>query len=378
MMKRRNTSSVKWDMILNLHGEDVLPLWVADMDFASCPELVERLKKRAEHGVFGYTFRDDEYYQAIVGWYLRRYNLCIKREWIVDGPGVMPMMAVLINWLTNPGDKVVIQPPVYPPFFHVVSANGRIVVENRLKKEEMYYTMDYDSLKASIDERTKMMIISNPHNPVGRVWEEEELEELVNIAKQHNLFLISDEIHGDLVYPGHKFVSVLNFDYERIIVLNSPGKTFNIPGLTNSYGIIRDDYLRNTYKAAVGSLELTVGNIFGIEALKAAYKDCDDWLKEILDTLQNNRDYAVDFIKKEMPLLKCTLPEGTYLLWIDCSSMNVENPQKFFLKEARVYLNDGKDFGEPRFIRLNFATTMDVLSEALKRMKKAYDEHVKI
>ncbi|AEH51561.1 PatB family C-S lyase [Pseudothermotoga thermarum] len=376
MVDRRKTSSVKWDMILKLHGEDVLPLWIADMDFESCPALVEALKKRAEHGIFGYTFKDEDYYKTIMDWYLKRYGVKIKREWIVDGPGVIPMLALLLNALTEPGDKVMIQPPVYPPFFRLIASNGRIIVENRLKKDGMYYTMDFEDLESKIDEKTKMLILCNPHNPVGRVWKKEELERLVEIVRKHNLVLVSDEIHGDIVYTGHKFVSILNFGYDKAIVLNSAGKTFNVPGLTNSYGIIKDEHLRNIYNVWLARFELTNVNIFGMEALKVAYSECERWVDELLQILEKNRNFAVDFIKKQMPLLDCTTPEGTFLLWIDCGKTKLENPQKFFLEKARVYLNDGSAFGDPLCVRLNFATSFEILSEALKRMKKAYDEQM--
>ncbi len=373
---RRNTSCVKWDGIIKLYGEDILPLWVADMDFKTCPAIIEELKNRVEHGVFGYTYRDDEYYNSIIKWYLKRYNVEIKKDWIVNGPGVVPMIGLLINALTNPGDKIIIQPPVYPPFFTIPSLNGRTLVENRLKKAPHTYVMDFEDLEGKIDERTKMIILSNPHNPVGRVWTKDELEILIEIAKRNNLILISDEIHADLIYPNYKLCSVLNFDYENIIVLNSPGKTFNIAGLTNSYGIIRNKFLRNTYNSILHRLELGIGNIFGLEALKSAYNKCEEWYFELLDTLKKNRDFVVHFIKTKMPLLECFTPEATYLLWIDCSKTGLENPQKFFLEKAKVYLNDGKDFGDPKFVRLNFATSIDILKEALERMKNAYDSQI--
>ncbi len=375
-VERRNSSCVKWDGIIKLYGEDILPLWVADMDFKTCTAIIETSKRRAEHGVFGYTYRDDEYYNSIIHWYSKRYGVEIKKDWIVNGPGIVPMIGLLINAITNPGDKIIIQPPVYPPFFTIPSLNGRIVVENRLKKTPHTYFMDFEDLERKIDEKTKMIILSNPHNPVGRVWTKDELEILVDIAKRNNLILISDEIHADLIYPNHKFHSALNFNYENIIVLNSPGKTFNLAGLTNSYGIIRNKFLRNTYISILHRLELGIGNVFGLEALKSAYNECEEWYFKLLDTLKNSRDFAVHFIKTKMPLLECFTPEATYLLWIDCSKTELENPQKFFLEKAKVFLNDGKDFGDSKFVRLNFATSIEFLKEALERMKNAYDSQI--
>ncbi|MCX7654232.1 MAG: PatB family C-S lyase [Fervidobacterium sp.] len=372
IVNRRKTDSFKWDMILNLHGEDVLPLWVADMDFKTSQRIIDALSQRVQHGIFGYTYRSNSYYETIVNWYKSRYNIDIQSEWIVNGPGVVPMIAFLINVLTLPGDKVIIQPPVYPPFFRVVESNGRRVVENRLMKKDNSWFMDFDNLESLIDERTKLIIISNPHNPVGRVWQYEELERLHDIAIKRNLIIVSDEIHADIIYSPNKFVSLLEISRENVIVLNSPGKTFNIAGLANSYGIIPDSKLRSIYKNYLESMELVIGNVLSIEALKAAYND-PDWVERLVSYLKRNRDYAYNFLLKNTPLLKPTLPEGTYLMWIDCSKTKLENPQEFFLKNARVFLNDGKDFGDKNFVRLNFACQFSVLKEALERIKGAYE-----
>jgi cystathionine beta-lyase len=373
IIERRNTDSFKWDMIIKLYGEDVLPMWVADMDFKSPQRVIDALKNRVEHGVFGYTFRSHEYYNAIVEWYRKTYGLEIQREWIVNGPGVVPMIAFLINIFTLPGDKVIIQPPVYPPFFRVVLNNGRQLVENRLILKDGKWVMDYESLEKSIDSRTKLIVISNPHNPVGRVWTFEELEKLYDIAKKYDLIIVSDEIHADIVYEPNEFTSFLEVGTENIIVLNSPGKTFNIAGLTNSYGIIPDKALRQAYKNYIESLELLTGNVLSIEALKAAYK-CDEWVTSLKNYLKGNRDFAYKFIKEHMPLINPTLPEGTYLMWLDCSKLELENPQNFFLENARVYLNNGAEFGDSQSVRLNFACPKALLEEGLTRMKNAYNK----
>jgi len=372
IISRKNTDSFKWDMIIKLFGEDVLPMWVADMDFKTPKCVADAIKKRVEHGIFGYTFRSDEYYNTIVEWYKRSYNIEIEREWIINGPGVVPMIAFLINTLTLPDDKVIIQPPVYPPFFRVVLNNGRQLIENRLVLKDGKWVMDYENLEKSIDNRTKMIVISNPHNPVGRVWSPEELERLYEIARKYNLVIVSDEIHADIVYEPYSFTSMLKIATANVIVLNSPGKTFNIAGLTNSYGIIPNKELRQNYKNYIESLELLTGNVLSLEALKSAYK-CEDWVVELRKYLQSNRDYAFKFIKEAMPLIVPTLPEGTYLMWLDCSNLGFENPQKFFLENARVYLNDGSEFGDQQFVRLNFACPQEILKEALMRMKNAYD-----
>ncbi|MGC9797298.1 PatB family C-S lyase [Fervidobacterium riparium] len=372
-VERRNTDSFKWDMILNNYGDDVIPAWVADMDFKSPQTVVDQLKRRIEHGIFGYTFRSADYYNAIIQWYGKRYDACVEKEWIVNGPGVVPMLSFLINSLTQPGDKVIIQPPVYPPFFRVVLNNGRQLVENRLVNKDGKWHMDYDSLEKLIDSRTKMIIISNPHNPVGRVWSEEELRKLYDVALKHELVIISDEIHADIIYKPNQFTTMLKIGTENVVILNSPGKTFNIAGLTNSYGIIPNRTLRVLYKNYLESLELLTGNVLSLEALKAAYKS-EDWVDQLVEYLKSNRDFAYGFITRNMPLTRPTLPEGTYLMWIDCSKLKLGNPQKYFLEHARVYLNDGQEFGDPQAVRLNFACPRALLEEILRRLKEAYEK----
>lgn len=370
---RRGWDSKKYDLIQRTYGEDVLPAWIADMDVATAPPIFEALLKRVEHGAFGYTFRSEEFYEAIISWYRRRYGFEIKREWIVDGVGVIPMMAILINALTEPGDKIVIQPPVYPPFFAVVRKNKRTLVENRLIKANGSFRMDLDSLKGLIDDRTKILILCNPHNPVGRAWTLEELMELHDIALKHNLIIISDEIHGDIVYKPNKFTTMLKAGLKNVIVLHSPGKTFNIPALTISYGIIPDEDLRGKYIEAFEALELTTGNVFGILALKTAYLYGEPWLEELLQELKSNRDFAYEFLRENCPLIEPTLPEATFLMWLDCGRLGLDDPQGFFLERARVYMNNGGDFGDPNCVRLNFACSGDTLKEVLLRIKRAYD-----
>ncbi|MFN3691342.1 MAG: PatB family C-S lyase [Fervidobacterium sp.] len=373
---RRGTDSFKWDFVLNLYGEDILPMWVADMDFKTSDRVIETLLKRAQHGIFGYTYRSQEYYDKIISWYKERYGTHIEREWIVNGPGVVPMIALAINVLTQPGDKIIIQPPVYPPFFRVVENNGRRLVKNYLKKSFdgnlINWEIDFENLEKIIDDRTKLIIISNPHNPVGRVWTKEELQRLYEICLKYNITIISDEIHSDFVYHPNKFVSFLDIGLDHVIVFNSPGKTFNIAGLTNAYGIIPDKKLRNAFKNLVENLELLVGNIFSIEALKAAYSS-PEWVHNLITYLKHNRDYICEYISEHMPILKFSKPQGTYLLWVDCSLTNLDNPQKFFLEKGRIYLSDGAEFGDRNFIRINFACPLPILREGLERMKKAYD-----
>lgn len=370
---RRGWDCKKYDLIHRTYGSDVIPAWIADMDIATASDLITEFAKRVDHGVFGYTFRSEEFYEAIINWYRERFDFDVKRDWIVDGVGVIPMMALLINALTEPGDKIIIQPPVYPPFFSVVQKNGRVVVENRLLKVDGSFKMDLEGLKGLIDDRTKMLILCNPHNPVGRAWTVEELRELYDIALRNNVLIISDEIHADIVYKPNRFTTMLKAGLSNVIVLNSPGKTFNMPGLNISYGIIPDERLRSKYVEALERYELTTGNVFGILGLKVAYSRCSGWVDELLERLKENRDLAYSFIKENCPSIDVTLPEATFLLWLDCRRLGVSDPQAFFLERARVYLNNGRDFGDPNCVRLNFACAKETLEEILRRIKMAHD-----
>lgn len=373
-VERDHTNCVKYDAIRARYGDDVMPAWIADMDVKVCDRMIEAFKKRVEHAVFGYTFRPEEYYEAIASWYGKRHGVSIQKEWIIDGPGVMPMMALLVNLLTEPGDGIVIQPPVYPPFFNVVRRNKRIVVENKLKKLNEKYVMDLEGLERLLSHhKVKLLILSNPHNPVGRAWTYEELKDLSELCSKHNVTIISDEIHADIVYEPFKFASVLKVGLQNVIVLSSAGKSFNVPGLTSGYGIVPDEKVRKLYNEALEAFELTTPNIFGTLALQIAYTSCEAWLKSLLEKLRENRDFAYHFVKEKMPLIDVILPEATFLMWLDCSKLGLENPHRFFLEKARVYLNNGADFGEPMGVRLNFACSTENLKRILEAMKKAYD-----
>lgn len=372
---RNNSNSVKYDQIRAKYGEDVMPAWIADMDVKVCSKMLEAFAGRINHAVFGYTFRPEEYYAAIVDWYTKRHSFTVQREWIIDGPGVMPMMALLINVLTEPEDKIVIQPPVYPPFFKVTKKNKRQILENRLKKENGKYAMDLEGLETILSkEKPKLLILCNPHNPVGRVWTLDELKELSFLCSKYGTIILSDEIHADIVYEPFKFTTMLKVNLDNVIVLNSAGKSFNVPGLTNGYGFIPNERIRKLYNEALEASELTTPNIFGMLALQSAYTECVGWLESLLKTLRENRDFVYQFIKSNMPLIDVPLPEATFLMWLDCSKLGLENPQRFFLERARVYLNNGKDFGDANGVRLNFACSFENLQKISQAMKKAYDE----
>lgn len=381
LIDRRNTSCEKWDDLVALFGrDDLIPLWVADMDFPTATPITEALKKRIEHNVFGYTFPSDEYYEAVIGWINRRHNWKVRREWITYTPGVVPGLSYCVRAFTEPGDKVIIQTPVYPPFYSVIKDNGREIVKNPLKLEDGKYHMDYDDLEKKIDSKTKMLILCSPHNPVGRVWKEEELKRLADICMRNNILIVSDEIHFDIVYNGNKHVvfgSISDEIRDNCVVLTAPSKTFNIAGLQVSNVIISNDELRKKFRYELQKDHISSPNIFGGEALIAAYNESEEWLEELLKYLEGNRDFFLSYINERIPKLKAIKPEGTYLIWVDCNGLNMDPDEirDFFINKCRLALNDGRTFGEEGkgFMRFNIGCPRSLLKEALERIEKGID-----
>lgn len=381
LIDRRNTSCEKWDDLVALFGrDDLIPLWVADMDFPTATPITEALKKRIEHNVFGYTFPSDDYYEAVIGWINRRHNWKVRREWITYTPGVVPGLSYCVRAFTEPGDKVIIQTPVYPPFYSVIKDNGREIVQNPLKLEDGKYHMDYDDLEKKIDSKTKMLILCSPHNPVGRVWKEEELKRLADICMRNNILIVSDEIHFDIVYNGNKHVvfgSISDEVRDNCVVLTAPSKTFNIAGLQVSNVIISNDELRKKFRYELQKDHISSPNIFGGEALIAAYNESEEWLEELLKYLEGNRDFFLSYINERIPKLKAIKPEGTYLIWVDCNGLNMDPDEirDFFINKCRLALNDGRTFGEEGkgFMRFNIGCPRSLLKEALERIEKGID-----
>ncbi|HEY8362248.1 MAG TPA: MalY/PatB family protein [Tissierellaceae bacterium] len=378
VINRRNSNSVKWDVIEKVYNDkDILPMWVADMDFRSCDEIIKAIKERAEHGIFGYSMVPDSTYEAIINWAKKRYNWDIKKEWILFTPGVVAGFNLGIRILTKENDGVVIQPPIYPPFFRVIKNNHRTLVTNPLIVKDGKYTMDFESLEEKL-KVSKVFMLCSPHNPVGRVWTREELNKLAELCLKHNVFVISDEIHCDLIYKGHKHINTASLSKEmeqNTITLIAPSKTFNIAGLYTSIAIIPNEEIRKKYQEEIEVLEIGHTSIFGIEALEAAYSYGEEWLEELLVYLEGNVDYAVDYINNRIPKIKVIKPEGTYLLWLDCRELglNQEDLKKLMLEKAKVLLNDGETFGKEGegFLRLNIGCPRVLLEEALKRIEDA-------
>lgn len=378
VIARQNSGSTKWDDATTLFGsEDVLPFWVADMDFASPPAVTEALAARAEHGIFGYPSPRAYAYDAVAAWLENRHNWKADPDWMLCTPGVVTAITLAVQTFTNPNDKIIIQTPVYPPFFSSVTSQGRIVLENPLIYEAGEYRMDFDDLAAKAKE-AKMLILCSPHNPVGRVWTQTELTRLVQICLENNVLILADEIHGDLVYSGHKHIPLASLETantDKIITLMAPSKTFNTAGLYTSIAIIPDSKLRRQFSQILQQLAINKTNVFGIAAMEAAYRHGGDWLDELLVYLEANAQYLTEFITANIPAIKVDKPQGTYLAWLDCRNLNLPQQElaKFFAHKAKVGLNDGATFGQQGngFMRLNFGCPRPVLAEGLSRIAKA-------
>ena len=381
VIARHNSGSTKWDDAAALFGsEDVLPFWVADMDFPSPPAVSEALTARLQHGIFGYPSPHSYAYDAVTDWMDKRHNWKTSPDWMVSTPGVVTAITLAVQTFTKPGDKVIIQPPVYPPFFSSVKNQDRIVLENPLVYENGSYHMDFDDLAKKAHE-AKMLILCSPHNPVGRVWLRAELTRLVKICLDNDVLLLADEIHSDLVYPGHQHIPLASLETgseDKIITLTAPSKTFNTAGLYTSIAIISNAILRNQFSQTVQFLGINKSNVFGITALEAAYRHGAPWLDELLVYLEGNAQYLTEFIAANIPAITVDKPQGTYLAWLDCRNLKLSHQElvQFFAQKAKVGLNDGITFGHQGtgFMRLNFGCPRPLLEEGLKRITLAVNQ----
>ncbi len=379
---RTNYHSVKWDELKTKFGdipEDVLPMWIADMEFRSPQPVIEAIKKAAEHGIYGYTSRPLSYYQAIIDWMEKRHNWKVKKDWLVFSPGVVPALSFIIRAFTQPGDKVIVQPPVYYPFFRVIENNGCHVVNNPLKLSNKKYFMDYDDLERKVDDsRVKLIILCSPHNPVGRVWQKEELIILGEICLEHNIIVVSDEIHADILFKGYRhipFASISPAFAHHSITCTAPSKTFNLAGLQTSSIIIPNKKYCRIYENILDGLALDENNVFGLVALEAAYRDGEEWLEQLLSYLNENLKFLMKYFEERIPKIKVIKPEGTYLVWLDCRQLglSVKDLNNFMIKKAGVALDDGYWFGTEGegFMRINIACPRSFLEESLKRIERA-------
>lgn len=376
-ISRENTNSVKFDGRQQYFGTtDVSPLWVADMDFA-VPECVTRaLHERIHHPVFGYTLYPDSIYEAIIDWFQRRHQWTIEREWIVFAPGVVPSLFAAAKAFAKEGEGVIVQSPVYFPFFSAVTTNQRKLINNPLRENNGRYEIDFEHLEQCAQQGAKLLLLCTPHNPVGRVWGEAELQQVLEIARRYDLTILSDDIHCDLIYSGmkHTMLGRLAQPGDKIITTIAPNKTFNIPGLGLSALIIPNPAERSAMKHMFETLHVGNYNPLSITAFEAAYREGDRWLDALMRYLETTRDFAADFIAREIPQIKLIKPEATYLLWLDCRGLGMSDAQlrDFFVRECKVGMNPGTVFGEggSGFMRMNIGTTKARILDALEAVRQ--------
>lgn len=378
IVNRKGTNCYKWDSLQGCFGaEELLPFSVADSDFRTAPEIINALKERVKHGIFGYPFRDEEYSKATVNWIGRRHGWEVSKDWIVPLCGVVTSMSFAVQAFTSPGDKVLIQTPVYGPFYNVITKNRREIVENPLRFNKHRYEMDFDDLEIKCAAGVKMMLLCNPHNPVGRVWEKSELERVTGICRKYGVIIVSDEIHSDLIYKGHRHIPAgYAADHsDKTIVCTAASKSFNIPGLQTSNAIIPDDAMRKRYCELVYSHFIPAPNFLGMLATQVAYDNSEKWLEDQLAYLESNRDFLIEYINSNMPQIDVTQPEGTYLAWLDFRSLKISNEalMKLLVEKGRVALSNGTEFGSKGegFMRFNFACPRTQLKEGLDRIRQA-------
>jgi cystathionine beta-lyase len=382
IIDRCGTASSKWDRCKKAVGvPDVLPMWVADMDFLSPPPVVEALRKRVEHGIFGYTERTGSYYAALASWMKRRFDWDIQQKKIVFTPGVIVALNLIIQAYTQPGDKVIIQQPVYHPFSYAILNNKRQLVNNQLQIENGRYVMDLDQLKKSIDDRTRLLILCSPHNPVGRVWTKEELLRLTEICLENKIIVVSDEIHADLVLKGHVHTPTATLSEEIsdiVVTCTAPTKTFNIAGLGVANTIIANSRLYDKFYATVNNAGLEMTNVFAKVATEAAYNHGEDWVSQLLEYIQDNYEFLVSFLKNRIPQISVFPLEGTYLAWLDFRKLGLPDKdlKNFLIHKARVWLDEGTKFGGggTGFQRMNIGCPRILLEEGLTRIAYALKE----
>lgn len=368
---RRATNSYKWDSAPG----GVLPMWVADMDFRTAPAIIDALQKRVAHGIFGYTRVPDAYYDAVTSWFSRRHGWDIDREWIIYTSGVVPAVSAVIKALTVPGDKVIVQTPVYNCFFSSIRNNGCEIVSNPLRRTTDTYEMDFDALeRCAADPRAKVMLLCNPHNPAGRVWTPDELTRLGNICLRNGVTVVADEIHCELVYQGFKytpFASLSDAFLHRSVTCVSPSKAFNIAGLQIANIVAFDNDLRSRIDKAININEVCDVNPFGVAATIAAYNEGEEWLNQLVDYLHGNYEAMAEFCRRELPEYPITRLESTYLVWMDCSSLGMPSDalEHALLDDARLWLNAGTMYGAEGegYMRWNIACPRSVMLDGLNR-----------
>ena len=381
---RTGNHAAKWEeMGKKFISDDLWPMWIADMDLKTAPEIIEAMREKVEQGIFGYVYRPDSYYQAAADWLERRFGYKIDPATLINSPGVVPTLSLLVRSMTKPGEKILIQSPVYYPFAATIRDNGREVVENKLvKDDEGYYTIDFEDFEKKVsDESISLFIMCSPHNPVGRVWKRGELQKMSDLCLKYKVRVISDEIWRDIIMPGHKHIPTASLGKEienNTITCFSPTKTFNIAGLQASFVTFPRREEWEKFDNELGILDIKRNSPFSLVAFETGYTKCDEWVNQLVEHLNGNMDYVINFIREKIPEIKVKKPEGTYLMWLDFSALGLckEDTSKFMQEKCKIALDDGFWFGENGigFERMNIACPRYMVKEGMNRIEKAVKE----
>jgi cysteine-S-conjugate beta-lyase len=381
-IERRQTNSVKWDAVESVFGKkDLLPMWVADMDFPAPQPVIDALKKRAEHGIFGYSTIPPSTYEAILHWLKNRHGWNVQKNWLTFCQGVVPAISMAVQAFTDPGDRIVVQSPIYYPFFHMVEKNGRILINNPLVLQDGKYVMDFTDLEEKLSSGAKMLLLCNPHNPVGRVWSKEELTKLGELCLKYNVLVLSDEIHSDLVLKKSvhtPYASISEEFANHSITCIAPSKTFNLAGLQASVVIIPNKKLHKTFKDYQNRQGHFTLNTFGIVGMEAAYRYGQEWLDALLQYLEGNLDFTERYIREHIPKLTLIKPEATYLVWINCKNLGLTDQEikHLLIEKGKLAVEPGPKYGEggEGFIRINIACPRRILRDGLERLAVAFND----
>ncbi|WP_159882125.1 MalY/PatB family protein [Paenibacillus puerhi] len=385
LIDRRNTRSYKWDQAEKLFGHaDILPLWVADMDFPCPPAVRDVLVKRAELGVYGYAIHTDSYFDSIVQWYKRRHDWQLDPAWIADSPSIVTSLSLAVELFSEPGSQVVLQSPVYYPFYDVIRSNGRVVAKNPLVIRNGRFEMDYDHLESLFKGGAKLLLLCSPHNPGGRVWERSELLRLGELCLQYGVTVVSDEIHCDLAFPGHKHIPFASLSPELAditLTCLAATKTFNLPGLHTSFIVASNPQIRRKVVQRIKALSLHMANHFAQDAVQAAYNEGEQWLDDMIAYVKGNLDYALEYLQQHLPQVKPLVPDGTYLLWLDCRGLGLEvkDLKDLMYNKAKVAFNEGSVFGSEGegWLRINLACPRSIVKRGLDQFCQAASAYVR-
>lgn len=379
IISRFGTNSAKWDGMAQAHGKDMIALSVADMDLQAPPKVVEQMVESARHGIYGYTDPFPPYFEAVQHWLDKAYGWQVPQEWIVFSPRIVQAVSVLIQRFTNEGDRILIHTPAYQPIAKAVAINGRKLAESPLRLVDGRYEIDFEDMERQMQQGVKMVLLVSPHNPTGRVWTREELERLAELCITYDALIVSDDIHADFIHEGHEHTIIAKLSEEiadRSIICTSPGKTFNLASLEIANIVIPNDGLRERFKDGLQQAGMHNPTFFAVPALETAYTACDDWLQELRAYITDNISFTESFMAEHMPELKVMKPEGTYLLWVDCTacSRNESDLVKWIEEQSRVSVSFGTSFGQAGegFVRINVAAPRPLLREALERMAAHY------